>query len=833
MKKKADMPENSTPDILSGINQRTEELFRIPNGEPDENGQFMAPIIILRESVLFPKMISPIFIGQQKNMTAIHFALEMETTAIMLIPKDTANEDPHRLRDFNRVGLETAVGRLIPLPDNNFSSLVQGRRRVYLEKIISTDPLLMGLFSLVDEKIPEGKKTEATVRLTRDLFEQCVTLDRKVPDEALPYSATIDEPGWLADMIASSLSFNTEERQKILFEINPLKRLQILNGILTEELDLLQTTERISQKVQSGVDKTQREYYLREQARAIQEELGEGDVYSRELNELKEKIDAAPFNEEVRKVAMKEFERLTQMAPMSPEVSVSRTYIDWLLDVPWDQKTEDNLDVLNAEELLNRDHYGLEKVKERVLEYIAVKSLHPKKERQPILCFVGPPGTGKTSIGRSIAESLGRNFQRISLGGVNDEAEIRGHRRTYIGSLPGRIIQTMKKAGTINPLFMLDEIDKLGNDYRGDPASALLEVLDPEQNHAFADHFLEVDYDLSNVLFITTANTTSTIPDALLDRMEVIEFDGYVEEDKLKIARSYLLPRQMEENGLEEADIDLTDEGMKKLIREYTYESGVRNLEREIGKVCRKIARKKAEGKEYDPVVSDSNLEALMGPPYFFQSEAEKKDEIGVATGMAWTSAGGDITTVEVLTFEGKGEMEITGQIGDVMQESAKAALSYVKSRAKDFGIKPALFEKLDIHIHVPEGAVPKDGPSAGVTLATALISALTETPVRKDVAMTGEITLRGTVLPVGGIREKLLAARRLGIKTILIPEKNMKDLVDLPQQARDDLTVLPMAKMEQVIEQAFGGVKPKRKTVTRTRKTADAKKTAKPEAEA
>ena len=808
-------------EITSNLNQRTEELFRIPDAELDEKNCFVAPAIVLRESVIFPKMISPVFIGQKGNLNSIQYALNNDQTVVTLIPKDVDQDNPVRMRDFNKVGLEIAVGRLVTLPEDNFSTLIQGRRRVVLKRIIKVSPILLVEVCVPEETIESDKKTDATVRTVRNLFERCVALDRKLPDEAYAYSATISDPSWLADMIATTISFRPEQRRELLFAVNPLKRLNLLNHYLAEELDVLEIGNKISNKVQNEVDRNQREFYLREQVRAIQEELGDGDVTTRELNELQQRIKDADFNDTVRAVAQKEFERLSQMPPMSPELTMTRAYIDWLLDVPWTEATEDNLDVAHAEEILNRNHYGLEKTKDRILEYIAVRSLKPKKERQPILCFVGPPGTGKTSIGRSIAEALGREFVRISLGGVTDEAEIRGHRRTYIGALPGRIIQTMKRAGTVNPLFMLDEIDKLGNDYRGDPSSALLEVLDPEQNSRFSDHYLEVDYDLSKVMFITTANTTSTIPDALLDRMEVIEFNGYVEEEKLTIAKDYLIQRQMEENGVSEENLQITDEALKTLMREYTYESGVRNLEREIGKVCRKVARLTAEQKEYDHTIQSETLETFMGPPYFFESEAEKKDEIGVATGMAWTSNGGDITTVEVLAFEGKGGLQITGQIGDVMQESAHAALSYVKSRAKAFNIKPSLFEKLDIHIHVPEGAVPKDGPSAGVTLATAMISALTETPVSREIAMTGEITLRGNVLPVGGIREKLLAARRLGIKTILIPEKNVKDLKELPEQARNDLTIHPVSHMDQVIEYAFKGEKPRRKTVAVKKKKA------------
>ncbi|MBQ4513058.1 MAG: endopeptidase La [Anaerolineaceae bacterium] len=812
--------KDSYQDLVSSLSQRTEELFRIPDAEVDEDGTFLASIIILRNSIIFPRMISPVFIEQQENFYAIQYALENSKTAVIMMPKNPDQLMPTKIRDYYHVGMEIAVGRLISLPENNYSTLIQGRRRVILQKIVSKSPVLIGKFVVNDEEVDESKRLTATLRTTRNLFERCAVLDKKLPEEALPFVTSINDPSWIADMIATTVNISSEKRRNILLTLDPMKRLNLLNRYLAEEAEVLELESKISKKVQNEVDRTQREYYLREQAKAIQDELGEGDIFNRELNELRTRIEEAEFNDDVRQVAMKELERVAMMAPMSPEVGISRTYIDWLLDLPWKKATEDNLEIKNAEDILDRDHYGLKKTKDRIIEYIAVRSLKPKKERQPILCFVGPPGTGKTSIGKSIAEALGRKFVRISLGGVTDEAEIRGHRRTYIGALPGRIIQTMKRAGTINPVFMLDEIDKLGSDYRGDPSSALLEVLDPEQNNKFADHYLEVDYDLSKVMFITTANTTSTIPEALLDRMEVIEFSGYVEEEKLQIAKDYLLVRQIEENGLTNEQFHITDEGIIKLIREYTYESGVRNLERELGKVCRKVARRVAgkEGESY--TVTDENLAEFMGPAYYFQTDKETNDEIGVVNGLAWTSNGGDTLKVEAAVFEGKGSLQITGQIGDVMQESAQAAFSYVRSHAKQFNIKPAWFEKYDIHIHVPEGAVPKDGPSAGVTLASAIISAITNTEAKKNTAMTGEITLRGNVLPVGGIREKLLAAHRLGIKKVLIPEKNMRDLEELPAQAKNDLIIIPIKTMDDVIPHIFDGKEPKMKSSPVRKKT-------------
>jgi len=574
----------------------------------------------------------------------------------------------------------------------------------------------------------------------------------------------------------------------------------MLNNLLAQEVDVLELEDEIHSRVQNEVDKSQREFYLREQMKQIQTELGEGDVFTRDASELKKKVDAAKLPEEAKAVALKELERLNQMPPMSPEVGMIRTYVDWIVDLPWSNSTPDNLDVKNAAKILERDHYGLKKAKERILEYIAVRSLKPKKERQPILCFVGPPGVGKTSLGRSIADALGRKFVRVSLGGVRDEAEIRGHRRTYIGALPGRILQTMKRAGTANPLFMLDEIDKLYSDFRGDPASAMLEVLDPEQNHSFSDHYLELPFDLSKVMFVTTANSLGNIPSPLLDRMEVIEFPGYIEEEKMEIATRYLIPRQIEENGIESLGLTFETPALQRIIREYTYEAGVRNLEREIGRVSRKVARLKAEGKKYPVSIAPDIIEKLLGPQQVFQSEAERTDEVGVATSLAWTETGGEIMSVEVAILEGKGSMQMTGQMGEVMQESAHAALTYIKSRASTLNIDLDVFERLDIHIHMPEGGIPKDGPSAGITMATAIISALTGRAVLRHVGMTGEITLRGRVLPIGGVREKVLAAHRAGLKTVLLPEKNMKDLVELPKTARSELKIIPIKHMDDVL---------------------------------
>lgn len=794
--------ENSD-EFATVMHQRTEELYRIPNGEPDMDGLIECPVLMLRDIVVFPRMVSPIFITPGPNLMAIQEAQQNFTTMIALVQRDSEVEDPQP-EDFLPIGVEVAVGRLLNMPDGNNSALAQGRRRVEVIDFTQDEPFYRVRVRPIDEPVDVDRQMDALMRTTRDLFEHCVQLDRSLPDEAHLFSLNITEPGWLSDMVATAISLPFKERQTLLMLPDPEARLKRVNWLLAQELDVLQLEDEIQNKVQNEVDRSQREFYLREQMKAIQTELGEGDIWTREVSDIRKRIEEAQIPNEVRTAAMKEVERLAQMPSMAPEVGIIRTYLDWILELPWMNATEDNLDVRHAAQVLEQYHYGLGKAKDRILEYIAVRSLKPRKARQPILCFVGPPGTGKTSLGRSIAEALGRKFVRLSLGGVRDEAEIRGHRRTYIGALPGRIIQTMRRAGSINPLFMLDEIDKLGSDFRGDPSAALLEVLDPEQNNAFSDHYLELAYDLSRVMFITTANSLGTIPPALLDRMEVLEFPGYIEEEKLEIARRFLIPRQLDESGLEENEIAFQDQTVRRLVREYTYEAGVRNLEREIGRMCRKVARLKSEKRKYPTRLVSETVEKFLGPPQFFLTEAERADEVGVATAVAWTENGGEIMPVEVLILEGKGSLQITGQIGEVMQESAQAALSYLKSRARELELDPEDFEHVDVHIHIPEGAIPKDGPSAGITIATALISAFTERKVYREVGMTGEITLRGRVLAVGGLREKILAAHRAGLKTILLPERNMKDLVDVPKKVRTDLKLIPVTHMDQVLEVAL-----------------------------
>jgi ATP-dependent Lon protease len=802
-------------EYSSSIHQRTEELYRIPDSEPDSEGCIEAPVLVLRDVVIYPRMISPIFVTPGPNLLAIQESQFNMQTMIAVVQRDSEIEEPSE-EDFLPIGVEIAVGRLLNMPDGNSSALVQGRRRVELVEFTQVEPYFRARVRVIFEPTDVDQQTDALMRTTRDFFERCVQLDRSLPEEAHLFSINIAEPGWLADMVATAISLPLKERQALLLLPNPQERLKRVNWLLAQELDVLQLEDEIQTRVQSEVDRSQREFYLREQLKAIQTELGEGDIWTREINDLRQRIEKSDLPEEARLTSLKEVERLVQMPPMAPEVGIIRTYLDWILELPWTQSTDDNLDVVHAAKLLDQYHYGLGKAKDRILEYIAVRSLKPKRLRQPILCFVGPPGTGKTSLGRSIAEALGRKFVRLSLGGVRDEAEIRGHRRTYIGALPGRILQTMRRAGMANPLFMLDEVDKLGADFRGDPAAALLEVLDPEQNFAFSDHYLELAFDLSKVMFITTANSLGSIPPALLDRMEVLEFPGYIEEEKVEIARRFLIPRQVEESGMEMNEVHFQEPALRRIIREYTYEAGVRNLEREVGRMCRKVARLKSEKKNFPTQFTLGLVEKFLGPPQFFETEAERKDEIGVATAIAWTESGGDIMPVEVLILDGKGNLQITGQIGEVMQESAQAALSYMKSRARDLDLNPEIFERLDIHIHIPEGAIPKDGPSAGITIATALISAFTEREVHKEVGMTGEITLRGKILPVGGVREKILAAHRAGLKQVLLPERNMKDLVDVPRKVRDDLKIVPVSHMDQVLQIALHPPKEKPAKITR-----------------
>lgn len=781
------------------------DFYDIRNAELDADGLIEAPLIPLRDLVVYPNMVTPLFVGRESSLLAIQAAQAEGRTVIGVAQRDVNVPNPMP-DDLYRMGTEMAMGRVMRMPDGTVSVLGQGRRRVEIVEFLATQPYIrVRARPIVEERsAPIPRQTQAHMRAVLALFERCVNLNHNIPEEAYIYALNIEDPGWLADAIASTLNLSLAERQTILELLDPAERLRKVGMYLGRELDVLQLEDEIQSQVQQEMDRGQREVFLREQMRVIQSELGEMDVFQQELNELQEQIAAAQMPDEIADKAYKELSRLSMLSPMAPEVGVIRTYLDWLISLPWQATSEDNLDLAHAARVLDSAHYGLPKAKERVLEHIAVRKIAPSTVKSPILCFVGPPGTGKTSLGQSIAEALGREFVRVSLGGVRDEAEIRGHRRTYIGAMPGRIIQTMRRVRTINPVFMLDEIDKLGQDFRGDPAAALLEVLDPEQNNAYSDHYLEVPYDLSRVMFITTANYLDPLPPALLDRLEVIEFSGYTEEDKLAIARQFLIPKQLEAHGLRDLGIQIDDATLRAIIRDYTFEAGVRNLNREIANICRKIARRVAEGKRYPRRVRPSMLQRYLGPVRFMHILAEEQDEIGVATGVAWTEAGGDIMVVEAALMPGKGDLQLTGQLGEVMRESAQAALTYARSRAASLGIDVERFEETDIHIHVPEGAIPKDGPSAGVTMTVALISALTRRPVRREVAMTGEITLRGRVLPVGGIKEKLLAAHRVGIKQFFLPAKNKPDLEELPKRVLKDMQVVPVDHIDTILEQVL-----------------------------
>ena len=765
------------------------------------------PLLPLRDMVVFPQMIAPLMIGRDRSIKAVEAAISTDNLIVVVAQRNPEVQEPTP-EDLYSVGVEMVIGRILRLPDGSTNILGQGRRRVRVVELSQTRPYLRARVEPLYDTPGTTLGTEALMRVVLSMFEKVVQLSRTLPEDAYIAAMNLSDPGALADLVASLLEMEVGVRQELLEMLDPAQRLQRLSILLAQELDVLELESSIHNKVQQEVDRSQREYFLREQMRAIQTELGEIDMELAEVQELEEKVAQSDMPEEVRAKARKEVARLKAMPPAAPEIGIIRTYLDWLLELPWTKATEDNLDIAQVARVLDANHYGLPKAKERILEYLAVRKLSRGKPsgRSPILCFVGPPGTGKTSLGRSIAEALGRRFVRVSLGGIRDEAEIRGHRRTYIGALPGRIIQTMRVAGTVNPLFMLDEIDKVGLDFRGDPSAALLEVLDPEQNHAFSDHYLDVPYDLSRVMFITTANVLDPIPPALRDRMEVIEFPGYIEEEKLAIARQFLIPRQLTENGLDSPDRRLTfsDKALRAMIRDYTYEAGVRNLEREIANVCRKVARRVAEGKPVPRHILAQSLPRYLGPPRFLRDEADRTDEIGLAIGIAWTEAGGDLLPVEVSLMDGKGSLILTGQLGEVMQESAQAALSYARSHARELGIGDVDFDKLDIHIHVPEGAIPKDGPSAGVTMATALISALIQRPVHGDLAMTGEITLRGRVLPIGGLKEKVLAAHRAGLKTVLLPRQNKKDMVEIPRRVKRDLKFIFVDRMEEVLPVAL-----------------------------
>ena len=760
------------------------------------------PLLPVRNTVLIPNSVVPLLVAREPSIKAIEEAVSTDHTIFVVTQLTEQQEDPGE-EDVYVVGVEGFIDRVLKMPDGTMSVLIRGQRRMRRREYSQHTPFMRVLAEVIPEELGQSLALEALRRAVLALFEKCIKLNTTLSEETYITAMNIEQPGLMADFIVSSLDLPIPMRQNILEIFHIEERLQKVSILLSKELDILELENQIHSQVQQEVDKSQREYFLREQLKAIQRELGEGDPTVRESQELREKIKQSGMPEEVKTRANKELDRLIAMPSMAPDSGILRTYIDWLVTLPWNTQSEDRLDIKEAGKILEENHYGLDKIKERILEYIAVRKLS-NNMRSPILCFVGPPGVGKTSLGRSIARALNRKFVRLSLGGVHDEAEIRGHRRTYIGALPGRILQTMRTAGTVNPLFMLDELDKIGSDFRGDPSSALLEVLDPEQNNTFSDHYLEVPYDLSKVIFLTTANVLHSIPPALRDRLEIIELPGYTEAEKLHIARQFLLPKQIHEHGLKDRQLVVNDEAILRIIREYTYEAGVRNLEREIATIMRKVARKIAEGRRTKTRIGAEQIPDYLGPQRHYYGVAEETDEAGVATGVAWTHAGGDLITVEATLMDGRGNLTLTGQLGDVMKESAQAALSYARSRAEQFGLEKRFYEKYDIHVHLPAGSIPKDGPSAGITMATALISALTQRPTRRDVAMTGEITLRGRVLPVGGIKEKVLAAHRAGIQTFILPKRNMKDLEDVPGEILQELRFIQVEKMDEVINIAL-----------------------------
>jgi ATP-dependent Lon protease len=780
---------------MADIEQKDEKEIEIPD---------TLPVLPVRDIVVFPYMILPLFVGREMSIKAIDHALDTNRMVMLVTQKDLNIENP-TTDDLFSIGTVGLVMRMLKLPDGRVKILVQGVSKARVLGFVQKEPFYTATIEkIVDQKVEEMTiETEAIIRTVKEQLDKAVSLGKTILPDIMVVVENLDDPGRLADLVASNLGLKTEQAQEILEIIDPVQRLKRVSDILSREIELLIVQQKIQTEARGEIDKTQREYFLREQLKAIQKELGEIDERAEEINEFRKKVEEARMPEKVMKEAEKQLKRLAKMHPDSAEAATVRTYLEWMVEIPWSKSTKDKLDIKAAEKVLNKDHYDLEKVKERILEYLSVRKLK-EKMKGPILCFIGPPGVGKTSLGKSIARALGREFVRMSLGGVRDEAEIRGHRRTYVGALPGRIIQGIKQAATNNPVFMLDEVDKIGMDFRGDPSSALLEVLDPEQNNSFVDHYLGVPFDLSNVMFITTGNLVDTIPGPLRDRMEVIYLSGYTAEEKLGIAVNYLVPKQLEEHGITKKILRITDPALLQIISQYTREAGVRNLEREIANLCRKVAKKIAEGAEKKFNITPRNLQRYIGVPKFLPEEEMEKDEVGVSTGLAWTETGGDIIYVEATTMKGKGGLTLTGQLGDVMKESAQAALSYVRSRAKKLGISDDLFSRTDLHIHVPAGAIPKDGPSAGITMATSIASALTGKPVSKSVAMTGEVTLRGRVLPIGGLKEKTLAAKRMGIKRVVIPSRNKKDLEDIPKYIKKDMEFIFADTMDDVLKVAL-----------------------------
>ncbi len=779
-------------------------LFRNDKKDNRDGGAAeLTPLLPLRELIVFPHEVYPIFVGRQKSIKALEAAEAAKKPILLVAQKDARIADPSP-SDIYSIGTLGVVVQLLRLPDGTVKALLEGKKRARILKYVAEQDYFQVEAEEIDEVCDRTPEVEALVRTVNSTFDNYVRLNKKIPPEIVTSIAAVDDPAYLADKLVGHLGIKLEDKQALLECINPAERLEKILGYMRSELEILEVEKRIRSRVKKQMEKTQKEYYLNEQMRAIQKELGEKDEFKNEIQELEEKLRQKKMPAEAREKCEREIKKLKMMSPMSAEATVVRNYLDWFLALPWFEYTEDKLDIKEAERVLEEDHYGLEKVKQRILEYLAVQTLVGQL-KGPILCLVGPPGVGKTSLGKSIARATGRKFVRVSLGGVRDEAEIRGHRRTYIGALPGKVIQSMRRAGSGNPVLLLDEVDKMSTDFRGDPSSALLEVLDPEQNNTFNDHYLDCDYDLSKVMFITTANTLERIPRPLQDRMEIIRIPGYTENEKLNIARKYLVRKQREANGLKPENIDFSDAALLGIIRRYTREAGVRNLEREIASVCRKVAVEVVKNDRNASVkVSSSSLAKYLGPPRHRYGQAEVEPQVGVATGLAWTELGGELLTVEVTILPGRGKMTVTGQLGDVMQESAQAALSYVRSRATALGLKPNFYQKIDIHLHIPEGSIPKDGPSAGITLATALVSALCRVSVRNDVAMTGEITLRGRVLPIGGLKEKVLAAHRGGIRTVLIPKENEKDIEEIAPQILKNVTLIQVEHMDQVLRHAL-----------------------------
>ncbi|WP_141431874.1 endopeptidase La [Bacillus sp. 03113] len=770
----------------------------------EETKEIIVPLLPLRGLLVYPTMVLHLDVGREKSVQALEKAMVDDHLIFLTTQKDVSIDEPSE-EDFYNIGTLSKVKQMLKLPNGTIRVLVEGLNRAEIIDLVEENNYYVASLKLFEDRTTKDAEDQALMRTMLEYFEQYIKISKKVSAETYASVTDIEEPGRMADIISTHLPLKLKEKQEILETLDIKKRMNLVLEIIHNEKEVVNLEKKIGQRVKKSMERTQKEYYLREQMKAIQKELGDKEGKSSEIATLTEKIEAAGMTEEVKKTALKELERYEKIPTSSAESSVIRNYIEWLISLPWTKTTEDDLNIHKAERILNKEHYGLEKVKERVLEYLAVQKLTDSL-KGPILCLAGPPGVGKTSLARSIATSLNRHFVRVSLGGVRDESEIRGHRRTYVGAMPGRIIQGMKKAGTINPVFLLDEIDKMSNDFRGDPSAAMLEVLDPEQNHHFSDHYIEESYDLSKVMFIATANNLATIPGPLRDRMEIITISGYTELEKIHIAKDHLLPKQIAEHGLKKTQLQIREDGIQQIVRYYTREAGVRSLERQLATICRKTAKIIVSGKKKKVIITENNVEEFLGKRRFRYGQAELEDQVGVATGLAYTTVGGDTLQIEVSLSPGKGKLVLTGKLGDVMKESAQAAFSYIRSKADELGIDPNFHEKYDIHIHVPEGAVPKDGPSAGITMATALVSALSGKPIRKEVGMTGEITLRGRVLPIGGLKEKTLSAHRAGLTKIILPRDNEKDIDDIPESVRDDLEFVLVSHVDEVLKHALNG---------------------------